>query len=765
MARATNPGETRAASSAADGKGVAQAPPPEKGDGSLFHGEKENRPLFPVGRLVGKPTPRIDGREVVTGRAVYTHDVRLPGCLAGTILRSPHAAAKVVSIDLSAARALPGVRAAIAIAKDRVFFVGDDVAAVAADDEATAERALEKIAVVYEPLPAAASWEKAREPGAPAVLAGGEPNVKAIGGSSRGDVEKGFAAADVVLERTYRTATEVHHPAETHASVAAWDGDHLTVYDSTQAVHDVRDALAEALGVPQSSVTVIKQYMGGGFGSKLDLGPYTVAAARLAREAGRPVRIALSRRENAYCVGHRPPTVQTIKGGARRDGTLTALSLDARTSGGTAQGDEVGEPMADVYACPDVRIRETTVFANMGPQRAMRAPGHVPGTFALEGFIDEMAAELGMDPLELRRRNYSTRNRGGTGLPYSTKGLDRCYDIGARTIGWERRNPSPGAVGGRFRRGLGMASQIWWGTGVPGTLADLTLYPDGSVEIVSGTQDLGTGTRTWMAAIVAEALGIDPAAVTVRIGNSDYPWAILSGGSLTAPSVGPAVRDASLRAMERLVALAAGLLKTAPEDIAAEPGRFVRASDPSQAVATADVFRRLGRERVFHGERDEYPEDRFAFNTFGAHFSEVEVDAATGRVRVVKHVAVHDSGRILNRLTAESQVIGGVVQGIGAALLEERVLDPAIGRPVDLNLRDYKVPTAGEAPEIVPIFLDAPDDRLNNLGVKGLGEPPRIPASAAIANAVFNAIGVPLREIPMTPDRVLAALRGREAAR
>lgn len=713
-------------------------------------------------KLIGKNTPRVDGRKIVTGEAKYTHDIRLRDMLIGKILRSPHACAEVAVIDLGPAKALPGVMAALPLAEGKVRYAGQQVAAVAAVDERTAEKALAMIRVEYKPLPGVVEWEKAKEPGAPQVR-DGKPNVEKFSEASRGDVEKGFKEADVVLERTYQTNFEIHHPTETHASVAGWEGDQLTVYDSTQSVHGVRDGLARALKMPAAKVTVIQTYMGGGFGSKLGLNEHTVVAARLAKEAGRPVKIVLSRLENSVCVGYRPSSRQTYKAGVKKDGTLMALSLVNDASGGINHGDEVLEPTVDLYKCPNLKVEEFSVFTNTGGSRATRAPGHTQGIFGLEGFMDELAAAIDVDPLELRKKNYSTRNQGDTGLPYSTKGLDKCYEAGAKAIGWERRNKRPGAGSGTLRHGIGMASSIWWGIGTPGTLVDLVLYPDMSVEVVCGTQDIGTGTRTHMAVVAAETLGLELREITVKVGNSDYPWAPSSGGSTTTPSVAPAVRDAALKAVERLKKLAALKLKAKPEEIAMSGRTFAVQSALEESVPFADVYHDLRRETVFHGACAEYPEDRLAFNTFGAHFAEVEVDLETGKIRVLRYVAAHDSGRIINPRTAESQVIGAITQGLSAGLFEERVMDSTTGRPTNTNLRDYKIATSLDIPEITTIFVDVVDENLNNLGAKGLGEPPRIPSSAAIANAVYNAIGVHVREIPMTPKRVLEALKRKEA--
>ncbi|MGZ5424638.1 MAG: xanthine dehydrogenase family protein molybdopterin-binding subunit [Candidatus Aminicenantales bacterium] len=715
-------------------------------------------------RYIGKPCTRVDGRMIVTGQAKYTHDVKLRGMLIGKILRSPRAAAEIVSIDLAPALAVPGAMGALKLAEGKVRYAGQQVAAVAAVDERTAEKALGLIKVEYKTLPFVVDWEKARDASAPQVR-DGKPNVEKINEYSRGDVEKGFAEADVVVEKTYRTGFEVHNPTETHGSVAAWEGDHLVVYDSTQNVHSVRDGLARALKVPASNVTVIKNYMGGGFGSKLGVNDYTIAAANLARQTGRPVKMLLSRRDNAVCVGYRPSSLQTYKVGAKKDGTLTALQLTNMASGGIGAGDDVGEPTVDIYKCPNCKVFEETVYTNTGGSRAMRAPGHTQGAFGIEGVMDELAAALDMDPLELRRKNYSTKNQGDTGIPYSSKGLDRCYELGAKAIGWERRNSRPGGgtANGPWRRGLGVATSIWYGAGVPGTLADIVLYPDMSVEVICGTQDLGTGTRTHMAVVAAETLGLDPKDITVKLGNSDYPWAPGSGGSQTTPSVAPAVRDAALKAVERLKAVAAARLKIEAGDVVMADRKFSSKSDPAKSATLAEVYRDLRRETVFHGERGGMPMDQFAFNTFGAHFAEVEVNVETGRIRVVKYAAAQDSGQVVNKLTAESQVIGGITQGLSAGIFEERVMDDATGNPVNPNLRDYKIATSLDIPEIAVLFADVFDPRTNNLGVKGLGEPARVPSSAAVANAVYNAIGVHIREIPMTPKRVLEALKKKEA--
>ncbi len=711
-------------------------------------------------KILGAQTPRVDGRLIVTGKARYTHDIFFDNMLYGKILRSPYPSAEILSVDSSAAQSYPGVKAVIKLKEGQVKYEGEPIAAVAAVSEKAAEEALPLLKVEMRRLPHVVSPEKARQEDAPHVHDSG--NVEKFNEYSRGDVEKGFAEADVVIERTYRTAVEIHHPAETHVSIAKWDEDRLTVWDSTQAIFNVRDGLAQALNIPASKIRVIKMYMGGGFGSKLGVNEHTIIAARLAKEAGRPVKITLSRKENALCVGNRPSTVITIKGGAKNDGTLVALQMKNYTCGGVGRGDRSSEPLIDIYRCPNVKVEEYTVYTHTGASRPTRAPGHVQGTFALEGFLDELAAELKLDPLELRKKNASTANRGDTGIPYSSKGLLECYELGAQKIGWANRNSMPEKARGTKRRGLGMASQIWWGAGTPGTLADVKIHRDGSVEVISGTQDIGTGTRTYMATVVAETFGLKPEAITVKLGDTIYPWAPNSGGSQTTPSVAPAVRDAALKAAAELKRLAAKKLEAKPEDIVLKDGRFIFQPNPERSLSFTEVTRELRREAVFHGVRSDLPAG-FAYNSFGAHFVEVEVDVQTGQVKVLRVVAVHEVGRLINKLTAESQVCGGIIQGTSAALFEQRCLDENTGQIVNPDLESYKIATTKDIPEILPLFIDMVDPRINNLGAKGLGEPPRIPIAAAIANAVYNAIGIHPREIPMTPDRILAALQKKEA--
>ncbi len=720
-------------------------------------------------QCVGKKTTRIDGPERATGKAVYTFDVQLPGMLYGKILRSPHPHARIKNINTQRAEKLPGVRAVLSykntpkisfrrqtfIFDEVVRYVGDEVACVIADDEEIAQDALELIEVEYEVLPFVLDPGEALQPNAPKIhpdgnLLGGQPEVY-----QRGDLAQGFAQADVVIERTFRTQCALHNCMEPHGSVAMWEGDTLTVWDSTQHIFGVREGLARLLGLPLHKVRVIKHYMGGGFGSKNNLGKYTVIAALAAKMTGRPVKIMLDRHEENLATGNRPASVQHVKIGAKRDGTLTALELKAIVTGGAycLWPPSLGGPARELYACPNVRTEQYTVFTNTGPLSAFRAPGYVEGTFALESIMDELAKELGMDPLELRFKNYTEIDQT-TGRPYSTKGLREAYERGAKLFRWPKHAESSG----RICRGFGMASQIWSGNGMPPAYAIVKINPDGTATVITGTQDIGTGTKTILAQIAAEELGFPLEKISVALGDTQMGlYAPLSAGSMTVASVGPAVRVAAHDARQQLLDVAAQVLEVPRDSLTIADGLLTNSALP-KPVAVHEVLKNLENFMIIgRGAREPNPED-VTVNTFGAQFAEVTVDTETGEVRVERIVAVHDSGRVINPLTLSSQIEGGIIQGLGYALFEQRVVDRNTGIVVNDNLENYKLPTALDIPEIVFEMVDRPDPRANNLGAKGVGEPPIIPTAAAIANAVANALGVRIYELPLTREKILKAL-------
>jgi xanthine dehydrogenase YagR molybdenum-binding subunit len=737
--------------------------------------------------VVGTRVTRMDALEKVTGQARYTADVRLPGMLYAALLRAPIAKGRAKSLDLEPALALPGVHGGlltedvagirhdgIQLLDRSVHYAGQAVAAICADTQEIAERAVGAVRVEWEAAPHAVTAQDALAPNAPAVRASGNTSRNSPRIFSRGDIEAGLRSADVTVTREYRTQVALHTALEPHGTVASWEGDHLTVWESTQGIFGVRSDLAQALKVPLNRIRVIKDYMGGGFGAKNGAQKPTYIAAALARKLRRPVRCLLARDGEQVDSGNRSASMQRVTLGAAHSGKLTAISLEATIPlgiGGWQAG--AAKIYHELYACPNVRSSETFVFTNAGPMTSFRAPGHVEGAFGLECAMDALARELGLDPLELRRRNYATYDQE-KGRAYSDKRLDACYRLGAERFGWvaKRRTSDrpagaaskpPSAVRnrGRYRRGVGMASLIWSAGGGPPAYATVRLNPDGTVEVLTGSQDLGTGSRTVLAQIAAESIGARIADVRTVLGDTErLPYTGNSWGSMTTASVGPAVRVAAMEARTRLLEAAAALLATDahtpdPEQLDARDG-VVTIRGTNRMITFAEVGAKLGDVMIIgQGSRGPNP-DKTAICAFGAQFVEVEVDTETGIVRVLRVVSAHDSGRIVNPTLAQSQVEGGVLQGIGYALFEERIMDRSLGVQLNTTMHDYKIPTMADTPQIDVLFVDAADVTANHTGIKGLAEPPIIPTAPAIANAVADALGVEPTEIPLTPWRVLA---------
>lgn len=734
--------------------------------------------------VVGQCVPRMDALEKVTGRAIYTADVRRGGTLHAAVVRSPVARGKVLSIDFGPALEMPGVRDVLRredvdgvrydsgqLFETAIRFAGQPLAAVCADTPHAAERAAKMVIVRVDTEPHAVSIEAALALGAPLVrpkgnTAKGSPRV-----SERGDVEKGFAAADVVVEREYRTPTALHTALEPHGAVAEWNGDSVTVWESTQGIFNTRADLAAAFGLKLTQVRVIKDYMGGGFGAKNGAHASTYIAVALAKKTGAPVRCVWDREGEQTDAGNRSATVQRVKIGAKKDGTLTALRLDAEIAlgvGGWNAGP--GKIYRELYACPNVRTTETFVYTNTGAMASFRAPGHVEGAFSLECAMDVVARKLGIDPLEMRRRNYA-KNDQEKNRPYSDKKLNECYRAGAERFGWSTFSAVSSQLSerqqlrtqNRFRRGVGMSSVCWSAGGGPPSYATVRINPDGTVDVLTGSQDLGTGARTVLAQIAAEALGADISAVRTTLGDTErLPYTGNSWGSQTTASVGPAVRMAAEDARAKLLDAAAQLLDVDAGTLEAR-GSVVRIRDgaapnaKSREISFATIGEQLGDVMILgQGMRGPNP-DNTALFTFAAQFAEVEVDLETGRVRVLRFVSAHDSGRIINPRLAESQVEGGVIQGIGYALFEERALDESLGVPLNPTMHDYKIPTMADMPRIETIFVPGADTVANHTGAKGLAEPPIIGVAPAIANAVRDAIGVEVTELPLSPWRVASA--------
>jgi CO/xanthine dehydrogenase Mo-binding subunit len=719
--------------------------------------------------VVGQRVARMDALEKVTGDARYTADIKLAGMLHVALLRAPVACGRVTSLNASLALALPGVRGVLTVDDipdikldgvklfdQSIHYVNQPLAAICADTIELAERALDAIMMTVEVEPHVVTAEQALAADAPRVKSSGNTPRSSPRIMSRGDVDAGFRDADVTITREYRTPTALHTALEPHGAVAEWSGRQLTIWESTQGIFNTRRDIAKAFELPLSSVRVIKNYMGGGFGAKNGASHATYIAAALAKKLSRPVRCILDREGEQTDAGNRSATRQRVTIGAKRDGTLTAITLDATISlgiGGWLAGP--GRIYHELYRCANVRSSETFVYMNTGAMASFRAPGSVEGAFGLECAMDALARELDIDPLELRRRNYAQHDQDKD-RPYSDKQLDECYRLGAERFGWTRARDAVPDYGSRIRRGVGMASLTWGAGGGPPAYATVRINRDGTIEVLTGAQDLGTGARTVLAQIAAEVLGAKIDNVRTVLGDTErLPFASNSWGSITTASIGPAVRVAAEEARDSLFEAAAGLMHTEPDDLESRDGE-IHAKSSDACMLIGEVCEKLGDVMIIgQGSRGPNP-DMTAISAFGAQFAEVEVDTETGRVRVLRIVSAHDSGRVINPTLAESQLEGGIIQGLGYALFEERVLDEQQGTPLNPTMHDYKIPTIGDIPSIDAFFVDAADTVANHTGAKGLAEPPIIGTAPAVANAVANALGVDVTEIPLTPWRVLA---------
>jgi CO/xanthine dehydrogenase Mo-binding subunit len=711
--------------------------------------EEDTLDQWPEGPLdsVGRPAQRIDGLQRARGEARYTADIRLPGMLHTAVLRSPHPRARVRKVDLEPARAAPGVRAVLGPLNQEVGYQGQAVAAVAAETLGQARAAVDLIQIDWEVLEPLLDADEAVRLGA---LIGERQE-------ERGDVERGFDEADVVVEAEYRTQTVLHNSMETHQAVCEWEGrDHLTVYISTQHVWGVREDVAAHYGLPPDHVRAVCRFMGGGFGSKNGPGDYTFIAADLARETGRPVKCALTRSEENLDAGNRNATTQRLRAGARSDGTLTALEGEfVNASGWDGWLSSTGGPMEMLYGCENVKIAEYGARLNTGPMKAFRAPGFVEGTFGLECLIDELAAKLDLDPLELRRRNHSDSD-AVDGRPFSSKNLLECYRRAQPH--WDRREEVRARSEGSWKCGVGMASQIWYGAGGPPSYAWVRIGADARAVVITAMQDIGTGTATAMAQIAAEELGLPLDRVEVSLGDSARgPYATISAGSSTVPSMGPAVRGAAADAARQLLEIAAQRLEAEQSTLSLRGGNIVSADGGSWPLEEITGLLKSG-QILGKGSRGPNPTGMRTL-TFGVQVAEVAVDVETGEVRVERIAAIHDVGRVINPLGASSQVEGGIIQGLGHTLSEERLVDARSGIVLTQTLDSYRMPTIADIPEIVTELIDVPDQHLTNLGSKGLGEPPIVPTSAAIANAIRDATGADVRSLPITREEMLRALR------
>jgi xanthine dehydrogenase YagR molybdenum-binding subunit len=752
--------------------------------------EDEPPALAPNSELksIGKPTPRVDGKMKVTGAAKYTADINLPGMLYAAMLTSPHPAARIRSIDISEAQNAPGVKAIYILEKvygqaqmkgeekdkyPRVRFAGQPLGAIAATSLEAADEAARLVKVDYEILPFVIDVEKAQQPGSPVVFegqavqagtaggGGGPANVQQQGnvrgparGGTRGvDIDKALKDSEVVVEAEYRTQVQTHSALETHGVVADWKPDMLTVWASTQGTGSVRDELSAVFSVAKSKIRVITDFMGGGFGAKFGAGNYGVLATQLSKKSGAPVKLMLSRKDEHLSVGNRPNSIQKIRIGAKKDGELTAIHLVSYGTAGVGTGAGAGGPARGLYKCPAILTEEYDVFTHAGPGASFRAPGHPQGAFSFEQAIDELAHKLDIDPLVLR-------DKIDVGLDRSDAHREE-RRIGAEKIGWSNRK-APGSDPGPIKTGIGVAQSIWYRFTSIDSNCEVRITRDGSVELHSAVQDIGGGIKTALAQVVAEELGLRPQEITIKVGDTMYPAGPNSGGSVTTGSITPPAREAAYKAKEELFKEIAPALGTSPEQIVLADGKVFPKDHPEKAISFRAACGKMHTEEVAararrKGEYRDAQGRNVPGATGGVQFAKVSVDTETGHIKVEHVVAVHDCGRPINPLALESQINGGVIQGISYALYEDRILNKRTGRMINANLEQYKIAGAMEVPKIESLTIEEYWGR-SSTDAAGIGEPSTVPTAAAIANAVYNATGVRIREIPMTPARVLAAL-------
>lgn len=680
-------------------------------------------------RHLSKRTVRVDAKEKVTGQAKYTYDQHPKGMLYGRMLTSKWPAARLEAVDLQPALDMPGVEAAVLVqdVPRDIRFYGQEIAAVAATTPEIAEEAVRAIIVNATPRPHVVDPIKSIESSAPEVFKG-RTNLSTPKTRERAKPDAAFEKADVVAEVTVMTQAEIHHPLETHGHVIEWGADdRITVWASTQAITSVKNAIAKALDVPASQVRVISEFMGGGFGAKFGSGVEGLACARLSKATKKPVKLMLTRFDNHHSVGNRPPSYQKIKIAADKNGKLEAFESvgfgsAGYASGGTTAGGGGGAGFRAPYVY-DVRPVKTSQFGvaiNGGSARAFRAPQHPQGCFGMETAMQELCDKLGMDPVEFRKLNTNHEVRLGQ------------FDLAAERFEWKKKYKKPGTSEGVVKTGVGVATGEWGGGG-KGSAAEIIVGEDGSVEVRCGTQDLGTATKTSMAVVAGETLGLDPQDIVSRCGDTNFPPSGGSGGSTTSPSVMPAVKVACDNTLEELKEL------SGMSDVTGKNWQKACAKIGPESLVVQGKWR----------------EGLSGRGTAGVQMAEVEVDTETGFIKVKNITAIQDCGLLVNLHTAESQANGGIIMGISYALYEERVMDDQTGVSLNPNFETYKLPTLADMPEIDLTLQNMPER-----GVIGIGEPVTVPTAAAIANAVSNAIGVRMTSLPITPAKVLDALYG-----
>ena len=744
----------------------------------------------PTASPIGRKTPRVDGPLKVSGTAMYASDFHFPGMLYAVPVEATIANGRVEKLDTAAAEKMPGVRAIFhrqnigkifrsvkgeglkRICEERrppfeddvVRYYGQYIALAVADTFETAKAAADAVRVTYDKdKPNVESDLKADDdPEVIETTYGPEHRLE----SERGDADAAFASAPVKLDQTYVTPTETHNPIELQGTTAIWDGSVLMLYEESQGIFNLRAVLAQMFGSPKENVRVITKFVGSGFGGKLWPWTHCPLAAAAARQLGKPVKLVISRKMMFQSVGHRARTQQRVRLGATPEGKLVSLQHDYvyQRSMLDAHHEDCGEATPFQYSVPNLRVKFGRAKRNIGATSSMRGPGAVPGLYATESAMNELADQLKIDPVRLRVLNEPKIDEG-LGIPFSSRHLLECFELGAEKFGWSKRNPE---VGSMKRDGLilgwGMAGGSWIATRAAAE-ASVELRDDGTARVACGTQDIGTGTYTILAQLASEKTGVLLDKIEVALGDTSLPAGPTSGGSQATASVVPAVLAAADHAIASLLTMAATtpgtqFEKRQPTDLAFEAGRvFVKADGPAKGVPFADLLRPAnvrfvtgsGKSEAMSGEK----KPKFSTHSFGCHFVTWQPEIA--RLRVSRVVTVIDAGRIINPLAGRNQIEGAVVMGIGMALLEHTSYDPQNGAPINSNLADYIVAVNADVPKLEVHFVDFPDKEINQLGARGIGEIGLAGIAAAITASVYHATGVRVRELPVRIEDLLTS--------
>ena len=741
-------------------------------------------------QIIGKPRTRVDGPLKVTGRARYAADFNQPGQAYAVIVSATVGLGRVISMDSAAVERMPGVLAVLnhgnagklpylphkagidpaegerlhVLQDDAVRFHGQPVAVIVADTLEQAERASQALKISYE---AHRPVIDPMDPDAQKIIpdAARQPDSHAIAGKGRGDADAAVSGAPVKVDQRYDIARENHNPMEPHATVAAWDGDRLTLWSKSQYLVNEQAEIAAVFGMPVEKVQVICPFIGGAFGTSLRTWPHVTLAALAARHVGRPVKLVLTRKQMFFTTGHRPRTLQRVALGAAPDGRL--LGLVHEGAGETSRYEQFTEALTSItdfmYSCANLRTEYRLIPLDTGTPNHMRGPGEASGAFALECAMDELSYSLGLDPIELRRRNEPKQDESEN-RPFSSRSLMACYDLAAERFGWSRRMAAPRSMrDGRLLIGMGTATASYPAFHAPAN-ARVRLLADGTAEVEAAASDMGPGTYTSMTQVAAEFLGLPPDKIHFRLGRTDYPATPSHGGSWTMASVGSAIRAGCLAVREEMAKLAVAdqrlpMFGASLDALEWSGDRLQRRGDATSARSYGDIVTSAGRpiEATGSAQRDANVAARYSMHSFGAIFAEVAIDPDVGTITVRRLTGAYGIGRVVNPLLARSQCNGGMIGGMGMALMERTALDPRDGRPVNAHMADYLMPVNLDIPKLEALFVDETDPHVNPLGVKGLGEIALVGTAPAIANAVFHATGKRVRTLPIRIEDVLSA--------